>query len=230
MISTTPKPVKLLKELVARNGDDVVVTRGSTYDNRANLPPSFFTQIIRRNEGTRLGRQELAAHLLTMEADVELAKQAAVERACRMVEKEAKRVLGTYDYGWESLKPETIARKARGNSPLLETGKMRDSISHYVTQEGRETVGYVGSTSKIALYQEMGTRNIPPRPFLSAALMAKERAIVEMTEKLVIAAITQGGPNYRELREIIHLVREFGREVKKIAHELLDDPDDSEEH
>jgi hypothetical protein len=49
-----------------------------------------------------------AAHLLTMEADVELGKQMAVERACRMVEKEAKRVLGTYDYGWEPLKQATI--------------------------------------------------------------------------------------------------------------------------
>jgi phage terminase large subunit-like protein len=40
------------------------VTRGSTYDNRANLPPSFFSQIVKRYEGTRLGRQELNAELL----------------------------------------------------------------------------------------------------------------------------------------------------------------------
>jgi phage terminase large subunit-like protein len=49
---------------VSRNGRDVVVTRGSTYENRANLAPAFLEQIIRKYEGTRLGRQELEAELL----------------------------------------------------------------------------------------------------------------------------------------------------------------------
>ena len=61
-VTTTPRPIKLLKELVKR--PDAVVVRGSTYDNRANLAPSFFSQIVRRYEGTRLGRQELNAELL----------------------------------------------------------------------------------------------------------------------------------------------------------------------
>jgi phage terminase large subunit-like protein len=39
-------------------------TRGSTYDNRANLAPAFLEQIIRKYEGTRLGRQELNAEIL----------------------------------------------------------------------------------------------------------------------------------------------------------------------
>ncbi len=65
LVTTTPKPIKLLRELLARAGqDDVVVTRGSTYDNRANLAPAFFSQIVRQYEGTRLGRQELNAELL----------------------------------------------------------------------------------------------------------------------------------------------------------------------
>jgi phage terminase large subunit-like protein len=38
-----------------------VVTRGSSYENRGNLAPAFFDQIIRKYEGTRLGRQELEA-------------------------------------------------------------------------------------------------------------------------------------------------------------------------
>jgi predicted phage terminase large subunit-like protein len=65
LITTTPKPVKLLKELLAREGQDVAITRGSTYDNRDNLAPAFFSQIVRQYEGTRLGRQELNAELLT---------------------------------------------------------------------------------------------------------------------------------------------------------------------
>ena len=64
VITTTPKPIKLLKELVKRDGQDVVVTRGRTSDNAANLAPSFLSQIVARYEGTRLGRQELNAELL----------------------------------------------------------------------------------------------------------------------------------------------------------------------
>jgi predicted phage terminase large subunit-like protein len=62
LVTTTPKPVKLLRELIA--SPDTVVTRGSTYDNRANLAESFFSQIVKKYEGTRLGRQELNAELL----------------------------------------------------------------------------------------------------------------------------------------------------------------------
>jgi phage terminase large subunit-like protein len=40
------------------------VTRGSTYDNRANLARTFFHGIVSKYEGTRLGRQELDAELL----------------------------------------------------------------------------------------------------------------------------------------------------------------------
>ena len=64
VITTTPKPIKLLKELVKRDGQDVIVTRGQTSDNAANLAPSFLSQIVARYEGTRLGRQELNAEIL----------------------------------------------------------------------------------------------------------------------------------------------------------------------
>jgi len=42
----------------------VVVTRGSSYENAANLAPGFFESIVAKYEGTRLGRQELLAELL----------------------------------------------------------------------------------------------------------------------------------------------------------------------
>jgi predicted phage terminase large subunit-like protein len=64
LVATTPRPTKLIGELLAREGHDVVVTRGSTYENRANLAPGFLNQIVRKYEGTRLGRQELNAELL----------------------------------------------------------------------------------------------------------------------------------------------------------------------
>ncbi len=63
-ISTTPRPIPLLREIVSRSGEDVVITRGVTADNAANLPPAFLAQMRARYEGTRLGRQELNAELL----------------------------------------------------------------------------------------------------------------------------------------------------------------------
>jgi phage terminase large subunit-like protein len=64
VITTTPRVTPLIKDLLSRDGDDVAVTRGTTYENRANLAPSFYSSIIRKYEGTRLGRQELNAEIL----------------------------------------------------------------------------------------------------------------------------------------------------------------------
>jgi phage terminase large subunit-like protein len=62
IVTTTPKPIKLLRDIIA--DPHTVVTRGSTYANRSNLSASFFDSIIRKYEGTRLGRQEIEAELL----------------------------------------------------------------------------------------------------------------------------------------------------------------------
>lgn len=61
-VATTPKPTPIIRALL--KDPTCHVTRGSTYDNRANLAPAFFSQIINRYEGTRLGRQELNAEVL----------------------------------------------------------------------------------------------------------------------------------------------------------------------
>lgn len=61
-VTTTPKPVKLIRDLV--KDSSTYVTRGSSYENRSNLPPKWFASLIRKYEGTRLGRQELNAELL----------------------------------------------------------------------------------------------------------------------------------------------------------------------
>ncbi|HEX8469562.1 MAG TPA: terminase family protein [Brevundimonas sp.] len=62
MVTTTPRPIPLVRQIVT--AASTVVTKGSTYSNRAHLAPSFFDKIITRYEGTRLGRQELAGEIL----------------------------------------------------------------------------------------------------------------------------------------------------------------------
>jgi phage gpG-like protein len=61
----------------------------------------------------------------------------------------------------------------RTDSPLLETGDLRDSIERDV-QHG---VAYVGSNNPKALWHEFGTSRIPPRPFLEGAANAKHAEI-----------------------------------------------------
>ena len=62
MITTTPRPTKIINDLLSR--EDCFVVRGSTYDNAANLAPQFIEEIKRRYEDTRLGRQEIYAEVL----------------------------------------------------------------------------------------------------------------------------------------------------------------------
>jgi phage terminase large subunit-like protein len=62
VITTTPRPLKLLRELMAEAG--TVITRGSLYENIGNLASTFVQKIVRRYEGTRLGRQEIDGELL----------------------------------------------------------------------------------------------------------------------------------------------------------------------
>ena len=164
-----------------------------------------------------------AAHLLTIEADLKLSQEVCIEKACRMVEKEAKTAIGTYRFEWTPLQPETVARKARGDTPLLETGELRDSIEHIVGREGTEVVGYVGTNNPIAKYHELGTRHIPPRSFLGEAAMRQEHKIHEMMERTIAATFDRGGPHYRELRELFHVLHMAYEETKKLADEFLDE-------
>ncbi len=77
--TTTPRPIRRIKEIVAERRNDpksrtpaaVVRPEGtthldtvSTYANARNLPKIFLDTILKRYEGTRLGRQELDADLL----------------------------------------------------------------------------------------------------------------------------------------------------------------------
>ena len=64
--STTPKPKDVILELTGREGDDVVITRASTYSNIKNLASSFQKQIL-QYEGTNLGRQEIHAEIIDPE-------------------------------------------------------------------------------------------------------------------------------------------------------------------
>lgn len=62
VVTMTPKPTQAVRDLLKH--PSAVLTTGTTYENRANLAPAFYKEIITKYEGTRLGEQELHARLL----------------------------------------------------------------------------------------------------------------------------------------------------------------------
>lgn len=64
IVTTTPRPIELIKAIVAGSEGEAHVTRGRTLDNKSNLAATFLTKIENRYAGTRLGRQELEGEIL----------------------------------------------------------------------------------------------------------------------------------------------------------------------
>lgn len=77
VVATTPKPISIIKALLA--DPDTVVTRESTYANIHNLAPGFIKRVVRKYEGTRLGRQELHAEILDDNPDALWERETMIE-------------------------------------------------------------------------------------------------------------------------------------------------------
>lgn len=126
-----------------------------------------------------------ALHLLTTAAAISAAEDKALESVGRLVEKEAKKKIGEYQpqagpfVAWAWLAPATIDDKERKgfappDNPLLRSGEMRDSIEH--ARVGKEV--HIGSNNDKAVWQELGTRRMPPRSFLGSAAFENVDKIV----------------------------------------------------
>ena len=62
IIATTPRPTAIMRNLIKRA--DCRVIRGKTFDNSANLPATFLSELREKYDGTRLGRQEIGGEIL----------------------------------------------------------------------------------------------------------------------------------------------------------------------
>ena len=155
-----------------------------------------------------------AARMLVLNKELKQAEQDILEKGARMIRAEARAAIGTYTYNWERLKPETVARKRSGDSPLLETGELRDSISY--------TVGigeaHVGSNNDKAVWHELGTKRVPPRPFLMRAAIQQERAIARMARRRVAAAFH----GTHEFMHVLHIAKHAYENVKETVEEFKD--------
>ena len=137
----------------------------------------------------------LAAHLAGIAVAQHAMEHKALEKCAKLVEKRAKAKLGEYQgaappfAGWADLADATKAdRVSKGFSeddPLLRTGALRDSIGHVV----KDSVAHVGSDSDITVYQELGTKHIPPRSFLGGAMAESLEEVREIVGESAVVAL-----------------------------------------
>ena len=62
LATTTPRPTAIIKDMM--KNERTVITRGTTYENAANLSPEALKTLEEKYGGTRLGRQELYGEVL----------------------------------------------------------------------------------------------------------------------------------------------------------------------
>jgi hypothetical protein len=168
------------------------------------------------------------AELPALERDLHASGPKIIEAACKIVQKKAKAAIGKNHEMWPPLAEATIADKQKHGfptpKPLLRTGELRDSIQYQV--HGLE--GAVGSDLDKAVWQELGTSRIPPRSFLVSSAIASEDRIHRMAAATTIAALSGFGHGARDVREMMHLLREAGHALYELGEDILNPEDDSE--
>lgn len=120
------------------------------------------------------------------------AKRAALSVCGQIMQEKAKNLIGHYNYfpEWPQLAESTQEERERlgwtPNDPLLRSGELRESITHETVHDNMEVVG---STSEIMVYQEFGTKTIPPRPVLGPASALTGEEVSKIARRAAYEAI-----------------------------------------
>ncbi|MEO1042139.1 MAG: terminase family protein [Pseudomonadota bacterium] len=121
VVTTTPRSVNLLKELMKRSS--TTVSRASSYANKPNLADAFFSEIASIYEGTALGRQELLGELIE-DREGSLWSWATIEAA-------------------RAERPDTFQRIVVAVDPPVTSTKTSDACGLIVAGLGLDGIGYV---------------------------------------------------------------------------------------
>ena len=150
MVSTTPKPIPLVREMV--KSPNIVITRATTYDNKANLAKSFISQIISKYEGTRLGRQELLAEVID-EVEGALWTRAMLDAARLDSAPELRRIVVAID-------PAVTSAATSNLTGIVVAGVGRDNRGYVLRDASGQFSPGDWAAKAIALYDEFGADRI----------------------------------------------------------------------
>ena len=140
IVTTTPKPIKLIKELITQ--DNVKVVRGSTFDNAANLAESALAQY--RPDGILANAQDIdmgGKGVLRPDATVETgALNEEIIDTAEVLESEPASLMADNAIDKQGVKKESpllgIAQAASIDRSGTATGNKRDSTSMSIPRIG----------------------------------------------------------------------------------------------
>ena len=131
MFTTTPRPQKLLKQMLADPA--VYVSRMTTQDNAANLAAPFLDAVRSRYGSTRLGRQELDGELIE-DRDDALWKRDRIEAATQPVEDRPRRIVVAVD-------PPASSGRASNACGIVAAGRLADGRAVVMADETVRAAG-----------------------------------------------------------------------------------------
>ena len=170
--TTTPKPTALIRRLALDSG--TVVTKGTTWENKGNLAPVFLAEIVRRYEGTRLGRQELEAELLDDTPNAlwtrDMIEGARVEKAPQLV-----RIVVAID-------PAVSSGRESDETGIVVAGISLDRIAYVLEDESDRYRPEEWARRAVALYRKFGADRVVGETnnggdLVEATLRAVDRAV-----------------------------------------------------
>ena len=141
--------------------------------------------------GQKITERDLAARLEVSPTPVREALRQLIHE--RVVERTGLRSLRIADYGAEAVR-EVAEMEARlcGLAARFAARKRSDALLAELARDLDEADGLVatvGSTSDVALYQELGTARLPPRPFLAPAAAENGDGIAQAIGQAVFDAL-----------------------------------------
>ena len=144
VVTSTPKPSKLIKDL--RADPSTKVTIGSTYENRVNLAKSFVHEILKRYEGTRLGRQELNAEILDDNPNA-LWSRSILESTRVMKQPPIKRIVVAID-------PATTSENESNSTGIIVAGLGSDNEGYVLEDGSMKGTPNAWASAAITLYHK----------------------------------------------------------------------------
>jgi phage terminase large subunit-like protein len=146
VITTTPRPIALLKRLIA--DPKTAVTHAATVANALHLSPRFLDVVVARYAGTRLGRQELDGEIVEERADA-LWSRGALENCRVTAVPPLQRIVVAVD-------PPASASKGADACGLVAAGRAEDGTFYVLADETAAQLSPAGwSRRAIALWRRL---------------------------------------------------------------------------
>ena len=147
IVTTTPRPTTLLKRLL--KDPSTVTSHAPTRANLAHLAPGFLDTIVKRYQGSRLGRQELDGELIEDRADALWSREQLDRLRMDDVPADFERVVIAVD------PPATSGKKADACG-IVAAGLDANGIAYILKDASLAEVSPTGwATKAIALYHRL---------------------------------------------------------------------------